>query len=39
MLSNETNVDKYHDLIEDIVAQADEVGEKYLQVSPNENQS
>ncbi|XP_011669063.1 dolichyl-diphosphooligosaccharide--protein glycosyltransferase subunit 2 [Strongylocentrotus purpuratus] len=31
MLSNETNVDKYHDLIEDIVAQADEVGEKYLQ--------
>ncbi|XP_071503410.1 dolichyl-diphosphooligosaccharide--protein glycosyltransferase subunit 2-like [Diadema antillarum] len=31
MLSNETNLDKFHDLIEDIVAQADEVGEKYLQ--------
>lgn len=31
-LSAETNVDKYFELIEDIVAQADEVDDKYLQV-------
>ncbi|XP_071804461.1 dolichyl-diphosphooligosaccharide--protein glycosyltransferase subunit 2-like [Asterias amurensis] len=30
-LSSETNVDKYFELIEDIVAQADEVDDQYLQ--------
>ncbi|XP_072029908.1 dolichyl-diphosphooligosaccharide--protein glycosyltransferase subunit 2-like [Amphiura filiformis] len=31
MLPKDTNVDKYFELIEDVVAQADEVDEKYLQ--------
>ncbi|XP_022088754.1 dolichyl-diphosphooligosaccharide--protein glycosyltransferase subunit 2-like [Acanthaster planci] len=31
LLPAETNMDKYFDLVEDIVAQADEVDEKYLQ--------
>ena len=35
MLPKDTNVDKYFELIEDIVAQADEVDEKYLQVCCN----
>ena len=35
MLPKDTNVDKYFELIEDIVAQADEVDEKYLQVCYN----
>ena len=32
LLPEDTNVDKYFELIEDIVAQADEVDETYLQV-------